>query len=111
MVARVSIAVRVDSMGVMGKDAQSITLEWSLPSIIDAEWIGFKIKYSTDNLVYTPILLKNINLRKFRIDNLKPDTEYKIQISAVNKNDFEGPATDFVIVKTLDAGLYRKLDL
>ena len=107
----------MDNLREVAKDSQSITLEWSLASSQlnpsstsllsdNNEWIGFKIKYSTDKLLYTPIMLKNIQLRKFRLDNLKPNTEYKIQLSAVDKNEFEGPATDFLIVKTLDAGLY-----
>ncbi|RNA36582.1 hypothetical protein BpHYR1_036308 [Brachionus plicatilis] len=111
LLVRLANTLRVDNLSVSGKEAQSITLEWSLPATIDPEWIAYKIKYSTDNLIYTPILLKNINVKKFRLDNLKPNTEYKIQISAVNKNDLEGPATDFVLARTLDAGLSRSMNI
>jgi hypothetical protein len=52
----------------------------------------------------TPVLLKNINLRKFRLDNLKSNTDYKIQVSAVNKLDFEGPASNLLNIKTHEAG-------
>ena len=70
------------------------------------EWIGFKIKYFTERLQYPPVLLKNANLRKFRLDNLKSDTEYKIQVSAFNKLHMEGPASNLLVIRTKEAGLY-----
>jgi hypothetical protein len=74
---------------------------------VNDEWIGFKIKYFTEKLQYPPILLKNVNLRKFRLENLKPNTEYKIQVSAFNKIESEGPASNLLVIRTQDAGLLR----
>ena len=123
--------IRVENLKELNKDSSSITIEWSVydENVIDDsssnsnllstttnsnganlnnnnnnEWIGFKIKYFTDKLKYTPVLLKNINLRKFRLDNLKSNTDYKIQVSAVNKLDFEGPASNLLNIKTHEAG-------
>jgi hypothetical protein len=72
------------------------------------EWIGFKIKYLTDKKQYPPILLKNINLRKFRLDKLKSNAEYKIQVSAFNKREMEGPASKLIVVRTQEAGKKSK---
>ena len=71
----------------------------------ETDWIGFKIKYFTDKLQYTPILLKNANLRRFRLDNLKSNTEYKIQVSAYNRFNGEGPASNLLVVRTFETGL------
>lgn len=110
--------LRVENLKEINKDAQSITIEWSINDIdleqlsrasgeVQSDWIGFKIKYFTDKLQYTPILLKNINLRKFRLDNLKSNTEYKIQVSAYNQRlENEGPASNLLTVKTHEAGLF-----
>lgn len=76
----------------------------SSAELVTYEWIGFKIKYFTDKLQYKPILLKNLNVRKFRLDTLKPNTEYKIQVSAYSSAELEGPASNLLIVRTLDAG-------
>jgi hypothetical protein len=73
--------------------------------LLTDEWIGFKIKYFTEKLQYPPILLKNVNLRKFRLENLRSNTEYKIQVSAFNKVESEGPASNLLVIKTQDAGL------
>ena len=119
--------LRVENLKEINKDSSSITIEWTVngignannnnnnnesPSLlesslsgIDTDWIGFKIKYFTDKLQFTPILLKNSNLRKFRLDNLKSNTEYKIQVSAYNKLEFEGPASSLLTVRTHEAGL------
>lgn len=114
--------LRVENLKEINKDSSSITIEWTVngignnnnesPSLlesslsgIDNDWIGFKIKYFTDKLQFTPILLKNSNLRKFRLDNLKSNTEYKIQVSAYNKLEFEGPASSLLTVRTHEAGL------
>lgn len=114
--------LRVENLKEINKDSSSITIEWTVngignannesPSLlesslsgIDSDWIGFKIKYFTDKLQFTPILLKNSNLRKFRLDNLKSNTEYKIQVSAYNKLEFEGPASSLLTVRTHEAGL------
>jgi hypothetical protein len=67
-------------------------------------WVGFKIKYFTDKLQYTPTSLRSISLKKFRIDNLKSATEYKIQVSAFNSLGNEGPASNLIVVKTNEAG-------
>lgn len=103
-------ALRIEHLSELHKDATSITIEWrtsaaSLPSSAESEWIGFKIKYFTDKLQYAPILLKNLNLRKFRLDNLKSNTEYRIQVSAYSSREIEGPASDLLLVRTTEAGL------
>jgi hypothetical protein len=71
---------------------------------VHSDWVGFKIKYFTEKLQYTPILLKNILFRKFRLDNLKSNTEYKIQVSAYNSLGDEGPASQLLTVRTYEAG-------
>jgi hypothetical protein len=125
-------SLRVENVKELNKDSSSITIEWSVYNDDDSsvlliptttnsdgantnnnnnEWIGFKIKYFTDKLKYTPVFLKNINLRKFRLDNLKSNTDYKIQVSAVNKLDFEGPASNLLNIKTHEAGNFFLLIL
>jgi hypothetical protein len=124
----------VENLRETGKDSTSISIEWflssadeellssldsknsSISSISDplltatsqlpAEntWVGFKIKYFTDKLQYTPTSLRSISLKKFRIDNLKSATEYKIQVSAFNSLGNEGPASNLIVVKTNEAG-------
>jgi hypothetical protein len=130
--------VRVDALKELSKEATSVTIEWSVnddmksqpqqqdkpysssesdvandnstqPVVI--EWIGFKIKYFTEKLQYAPVLLKNRHLRKFRIDNLRPNTEYKIQISAINNMNAEGPASNLLSVRTLETGSYALVGL
>ena len=113
--------LRINSLIELQKDSSSITIEWSIISpdnnhnldvltnkndanSSDPSWIGFKIKYFTDKLQYTPILLKNILFRKFRLDNLKPHTEYKIQVSAYDDHENEGPASRLLSVKTFETG-------
>jgi hypothetical protein len=114
--------VRIEQLKELHKDATSISLEWRVsPSDsggggdassaeIGAQqqqekyWIGFKIKYFTDKLQYTPVLLKNVNLRKFRLDNLKSNTEYRIQVSAFSALETEGPASNLLTVRTAEAG-------
>jgi len=126
--------IRVENLRETGKDSTSISIEWflssadeellssldsknsSISSISDplltatsqlpAEntWVGFKIKYFTDKLQYTPTSLRSISLKKFRIDNLKSATEYKIQVSAFNSLGNEGPASNLIVVKTNEAG-------
>lgn len=111
--------LRVENLKQLNKDSQSISIEWSISNDyidkssssnqnqieIENDWIGFKIKYRAGNLQYTPVLLKNTNLRKFRLDNLKSNTEYNIQVSAFNRLENEGPASNLLIVKTHEAGL------
>jgi hypothetical protein len=120
-----TIALRIDSLKELNKDSSSITIEWSINEehtvpvatsseatdssggaiqTSESEWIGFKIKYFTDKLQYTPILLKNSQLRRFRLDNLKSNTLYTIQVSAFNVNESEGPASNLLNVKTHEAG-------
>ena len=120
-----TIALRIDSLKELNRDSSSITIEWSINEeqtvpvptsseatdsnvgtgqSSDSEWIGFKIKYFTDTLQYTPILLKNSQLRRFRLDNLKSNTLYTIQVSAFNVNESEGPASNLLNVKTHEAG-------
>jgi len=124
----------VENLRETGKDSTSISIEWSLSSAdeellssldsknssissisdplltatsqLPAEntWVGFKIKYFTDKLQYTPTSLRSISLKKFRIDNLKSATEYKIQVSAFNSLGNEGPASNLIVVKTNEAG-------
>ncbi len=126
--------IRVENLRETGKDSTSISIEWSLSSAdeellssldsknssissisdplltatsqLPAEntWVGFKIKYFTDKLQYTPTSLRSISLKKFRIDNLKSATEYKIQVSAFNSLGNEGPASNLIVVKTNEAG-------
>lgn len=104
-------SLRINSLIELQKDSSSITIEWAVSpksqAINDTEsdWIGFKIKYFTDKLQYTPILLKNILFRKFRLDNLKPNTEYKVQVSAYDSAGNEGPASRLLIVRTFETGL------
>lgn len=116
--------LRVEQLKEIGKDSTSINIEWSIgnqndlatdlnqttpdPTNNENSWIGFKIKYFTDKLQYTPILLKSILHKKFRLDNLKSGTEYKIQVSAYNSLGNEGPASSLLIVKTNEAGLAPK---
>lgn len=105
-----SSSLRINSLIELQKDSSSITIEWAVSpksqAINDTEsdWIGFKIKYFTDKLQYTPILLKNILFRKFRLDNLKPNTEYKVQVSAYDSAGNEGPASRLLIVRTFETG-------
>jgi hypothetical protein len=117
-------ALRIEDVRELHRDSNSITLEWqvgggggggsgvadtsgtSTTNQDDDLWIGFKIKYFTDKLQYTPVLLKNVNLRKFRLDNLKSNTAYKIQVSPVNKHDAEGPASPLLSVRTNEAGWF-----
>ena len=116
-----SHSLRVQQLKEINKDATSITIEWSvydddqvmvpsatLASLLSGEneWIGFKIKYFTDKLQYTPVLLKNANLRKFRLDNLKSNTDYKVQVSAFSSGGLEGPASNLITIRTHEAGLY-----
>lgn len=112
--------VRIEQLKELHKDATSISLEWRVSpsdsgggdaSSVEIEaqqqqkyWIGFKIKYFTDKLQYTPVLLKNVNLRKFRLDNLKSNTEYRIQVSAFSALETEGPASNLLTVRTAEAG-------
>ena len=112
MVSRVA-CLRVENLKESSRDVSSITIEWSVndedstmlaKTSGDDEWIGFKIKYFTSKLQFAPVLLKNANLRKFRLDNLKSNTEYKIQVSAFNKLENEGPASNLLSVKTLESG-------
>ncbi len=107
--------LRINSLIELQKDSSSITIEWSVSpdqsniqsnSTEAVTWVGFKIKYFTDTLQYTPILLKNILFRKFRLDNLKPHTEYKIQVSAYDDGGNEGPASRLLSVKTFETGYY-----
>lgn len=113
--------IRVENLKEISKDSTSINVEWSISSSdeeliasLDAaaaanstnenSWLGFKIKYFTDKLQYTPILLKNLVNKRFRLDNLKSGTEYKIQVSAYNQLGNEGPASNLLVVKTNEAG-------
>ncbi len=107
--------LRIENLKEISKDSTSISLEWSISSadydllinkLNATNWIGFKIKYFTDKLQYTPILLKSIDHKKFRLDNLKSATEYKIQVSAYDSLENEGPASSLLIVKTNEAGSY-----
>ena len=106
--------LRIEQLSEMHKDATSITIEWRTTASgnggggdsAESDWIGFKIKYFTEKLQYAPILLKNPNLRKFRLDNLKSNTEYRIQVSAYSARDTEGPASELLVVRTSEAGLY-----
>jgi len=113
-------ALRVENLRESNKDVSSITIEWSINDIDetstslnetsnandddDDEWLGFKIKYFTNKLQFTPVLLRNTMLRKFRLDNLKSNTEYKIQVSAFNRIENEGPASNLLSVRTLESG-------
>lgn len=102
--------MRIEQLVEIHKDATSITLEWRTggggsQSSAESDWVGFKIKYFTDKLHYPPVLLKNLNLRKFRLDNLKSNTEYRIQVSAYSARETEGPASDLLVVRTSEAGL------
>ena len=119
-------ALRVDNLRVVSVDANSITLRWNVIGSSDSsaaattstttdmtngtesdtvnEWLGFKIKYFSDKLIYTPILLGNRKLRKFRLDNLRPSVEYKIQVSAYNRVGNEGPASNLLTVITNESG-------
>jgi hypothetical protein len=116
-----SNGLRINSLIELQHDSSSITIEWSISetslsssadpkapaetsSPFSSTWIGFKIKYFTDKLQYTPILLKNVLFRKFRLDNLKSNTEYRIQVSAYNSAGDEGPASQLLAVKTYEAG-------
>lgn len=106
--------MRIEQLAEIHKDATSITLEWrtggsssSSQSSAESDWIGFKIKYFTDKLQYPPVFLKNLNLRKFRLDNLKSNTDYRIQVSAYSARETEGPASDLLVVRTSEAGLYH----
>ena len=96
--------LRVESLLEVHKDVSSITIEWSANGDESADWVGFKIKYFTNKLQFAPVLLRNTQLRKFRLDNLKSNTEYKIQVSAFNKLEQEGPASSLLSVKTLESG-------
>lgn len=107
LVAAVPLAagIRIERLVEIHKDATSITIEWkTVATSAESDWIGFKIKYFTDKLQYAPVLLKNLNLRKFRLDNLKSNTEYRIQVSAYSARDTEGPASDLLVVRTAEAG-------
>ena len=120
-------AIRVESLRELAKDASSITLEWSLgdepppppasPTATTsnndslssgerADWLGFKIKYFTERLHYTPVLLKNLQFRRFRLDNLRAHTEYRVQVSAYDALGREGPASNLLSVRTNEAGLF-----
>lgn len=103
-------SLRVENLKESNKDVSSITIEWVVDDSTatglsdgENEWIGFKIKYFTNNLQFTPVLLRNANLRKFRLDNLKSNTEYKIQVSAFNKLENEGPASNLLSVRTSES--------
>ena len=116
-------SLRVENLRESNKDISSITIEWTISgddSVNDdsnrvrnnltnsddggGEWLGFKIKYFTNKLQFTPVLLRNTMLRKFRLDNLKSNTEYKIQVSAFNRLENEGPASNLLSVRTLESG-------
>lgn len=109
-------SLRVENLRESNKDISSITIEWTisgddsvnedrnLTNGDDGEWLGFKIKYFTTKLQFTPVLLRNTLLRKFRLDNLKSNTEYKIQVSAFNRLENEGPASNLLSVRTLESG-------
>jgi hypothetical protein len=88
------------------KTTSPVAVTGSNSAELNDEYIGFKIKYFTEKLQYPPILLKNANLRKFRLESLKSSTEYKIQVSAFNRNELEGPASNLLVVRTQDAGLF-----
>ena len=112
VVARVD-ALRVENLKELSKDASSITVEWSVgdePAVFvhnndsENDWLGFKIKYFTNRMQFTPVLLSNTQLRKFRLDNLKSNTEYKIQVSAFNRLENEGPASNLLSVRTQESG-------
>ena len=108
----VASGLRINSLTELQKDASSITIEWSVGEPSQEardQWVGFKIKYFTEKLQYTPIMLKNILFRKFRLDNLKSNTEYKIQVSAYNSVGDEGPASHLLTVKTYEAGWSQHL--
>jgi hypothetical protein len=116
-------ALRVENLRESNKDVSSITIEWSINDIDetstslnetssssnDDEWLGFKIKYFTNKLQFTPVLLRNTMLRKFRLDNLKSNTEYKIQVSAFNRIENEGPASNLLSVRTLESGIKENI--
>ena len=101
--------LRINSLSELQKDSSSITIEWSVSETnatrVGSDWVGFKIKYFTEKLQYTPILLKNILIRKFRLDNLKANTVYKIQVSAYQNIGTEGPASRLLNVRTFETGL------
>jgi hypothetical protein len=122
-------ALRVENLRESNKDVSSITIEWSINDIDETsssssrnetssssndngdEWLGFKIKYFTNKLQFTPVLLRNTMLRKFRLDNLKSNTEYKIQVSAFNRMENEGPASNLLSVRTLESGKQKKKEI
>lgn len=101
--------LRINSLNELQKDSSSITIEWAVSEAnatrAGSDWVGFKIKYFTEKLQYTPILLKNILIRKFRLDNLKANTVYKIQVSAYQSIGTEGPASRLLSVRTFETGL------
>jgi hypothetical protein len=115
ILVRVANSLRIQDLHEITRDSTSITIEWSIESNrltsttnnnddANANWIGFKIKYFTDKIHYKPILLGNINLRKFKLDNLMSNTNYRIQVSAYNKNGNEGPASNLLSLQTHEAG-------
>lgn len=106
-----SDGLRIEQLVDIHRDATSITLEWRTnnngagsSTSAESDWVGFKIKYFTDKLQYPPVLLKNLHLRKFRLDNLKSNTEYRIQVSAFSARETEGPASELLVVRTAEAG-------
>ena len=100
-------AVKIENVREVSKDAQSITIEWSASSENQSQWLGFKIKYTRADASETrvvPLLVLNVADRRFRIDSLRPYTEYKIQVSAINRLHEEGPASNMITVRTNEAG-------
>lgn len=108
--------LKINNLHEINSESTSITVGWSIKNddINDNDgddthnnnWIGYKLKYTIDDdsLRAQQILIDNLNETKYRLNNLKPFTEYKIQVSAYNKLDEEGPASSLLIVKTHESG-------
>jgi hypothetical protein len=107
--------LKINNLHEINRESTSITIGWNIKNDDDDDddysnsntnWIGYKIKYTfdDDSLKAQQILIDNLKETKYRLDNLKSFTEYKIQVSAYNKFDEEGPASNLLIAKTHESG-------
>lgn len=92
--------------------ARSIHLKWETPFFINAPLVGYKLSWQPLGGAYAPVQSRDI-AKKDRsstsgvISDLTPDTQYKIQVAAINVLGTGAPATRIVTTQPRSEGNCR----
>ncbi|XP_034939072.1 tyrosine-protein phosphatase Lar isoform X2 [Chelonus insularis] len=71
---------------ILNKDPIVLELEWTKPSDIGGELLGYRVKYGLKNQPLKEEFISDINQYKFKIEDVERGVHYEFRVAAENQN-------------------------